>query len=259
MWWKKKKEPSIQDLNEDVKMLADIALNADPPDYNMAFMQYKLAAEEGDDKDAQYNLASMYATGRGTEKNYMLAAYWYKKVADQGDEEAKKLLKKVWLDYTNENIEDWTYAELFEQTAKYIENFYDEQNVFDLIESLSVYYCDKQNHSSAFKCFQAEAIFGKSSEAMYNLGICFNRERGVEQDDLAALYWLDKAADCGNVPAKTHRDGILDAYIHSQPAKIQDLLELLASWCERGTGEVPVDKEKSEYWREKARQYGQKV
>ena len=53
-----------------------------------------LAAEQGY-APAQYNLGVMYANGEGVAKNDEQAVKWYRKAAEQGDEDAKKLLEKL--------------------------------------------------------------------------------------------------------------------------------------------------------------------
>jgi TPR repeat protein len=58
------------------------------------FEFYKRRAEEGSD-DAQFQLATRYLTGKGTEKNSKLARQWLEKAAAQGHSEAKKLLASL--------------------------------------------------------------------------------------------------------------------------------------------------------------------
>ncbi|MDR3266582.1 MAG: sel1 repeat family protein [Tannerella sp.] len=253
---KEEKQLSIQELNESVKLLASIFMNDSPPDYERAFTQYMLAAKEGNDVDSQYNVASMYATGQGTEKNYLLAVYWFKKAADQGDEKAGTMLKKATLDYFNEHIEDWSPEGIFNAITDYYTQIYCYNkedaiaSAVDLIESIAVYYYkDKQNYVRALKCFRAMAEFGGSDSAMQNMGICYMRGYGTERNDLTALYWFDKAAGYKNEQAKENRDAIFRAYLFETGVlQSKELFELLASWCEQGINGIPVDIEKSNYW-----------
>ncbi len=62
--------------------------------YKKAFELLKKLAEQGDSQ-AQYNLGAMYENGEGTEENIEQAKYWYKKSADQGNEDAKEALKEL--------------------------------------------------------------------------------------------------------------------------------------------------------------------
>ena len=52
---------------------------------------YRAAAERGD-ADAQFNLGVCYKNGRGVEKSYVQAVYWYNKSAEQGYAKAQYYL-----------------------------------------------------------------------------------------------------------------------------------------------------------------------
>jgi len=58
-----------------------------PSSNSIAFQEIKARAEKGD-AHGQWELGSMYAEGRGMEKDKAEAAKWYAKAAEQGD--AKK-------------------------------------------------------------------------------------------------------------------------------------------------------------------------
>jgi len=49
---------------------------------------YRKAAENGNIK-AQFNLATLYENGEGTEKNLEKAFYWYQKASENGNEAAQ--------------------------------------------------------------------------------------------------------------------------------------------------------------------------
>jgi TPR repeat protein len=57
-------------------------------DEQKAFKLYQKAAKLSN-KLAQYNLALMYEDGSGVEKNIDQAIYWFKKSAEQGDQDAQ--------------------------------------------------------------------------------------------------------------------------------------------------------------------------
>lgn len=61
----------------------------------LAFRYYKLAADQGNDSDAQYNLACCYEDGEGTEKNISEAIKYYSLSKNQGNDDAIKKLKKI--------------------------------------------------------------------------------------------------------------------------------------------------------------------
>ena len=62
--------------------------------YTEAAQWYQRAAEQGDG-DAQYSLGNMYLMGEGIEQSDSKAAYWYRKAADQGHEEARNNLENI--------------------------------------------------------------------------------------------------------------------------------------------------------------------
>ena len=52
------------------------------------------AAEKGDAK-AQFHLGECYYKGDGVGQDYKQAVYWWRKAADQGDEDAKNNLRRL--------------------------------------------------------------------------------------------------------------------------------------------------------------------
>ena len=57
--------------------------NGVPQDYSLALFWYKKSAQQGNN-DAEFNVASMYEQGEGTPQNYAKAIFWYRKAADDG-------------------------------------------------------------------------------------------------------------------------------------------------------------------------------
>ena len=65
-------------------------------DYEGAFLEWLQVAEQGDAR-AQYNVAWMYANGKGTAQDFQEAANWYEKSADQGYVDAQYNLANLYL------------------------------------------------------------------------------------------------------------------------------------------------------------------
>jgi TPR repeat protein len=63
-------------------------------DFATAFQEWPPLAEQGD-AAAQYNLDILYDHGQYVPQNYYQAFNWYRKAAEQGDEDAKRLLKEL--------------------------------------------------------------------------------------------------------------------------------------------------------------------
>lgn len=106
-------------------------------------------------------------------------------------------------------------------------------------------------YSDAAKLFRAAAEYGNDGYSQNYLGVLYNIGAGVEKNDLAALYWLDKAVENGAADvAQTDKDGILNAYKASlSPAEFYEYMMQLSGWCSLGDENVPKDAEKAKYWR----------
>lgn len=77
---------SIEQLNDT---LFDLAMQLyNDGNYEMAFRQMKIVAEEGGARDAMFNLGIFYMRGIGTSENIDLGLEWLKKAALAGDEKA---------------------------------------------------------------------------------------------------------------------------------------------------------------------------
>ena len=263
-----KESKSIQDLNSTVKMLAHTALNSDPPDYKFAFINFKNAAENGNDAEAQYNLATLYATGKGVDKDLLSAAFWFNKAEEQGDAQAGKCKVKATWDYFFENIDQWDEYETYKAAIDFQILLYGKQNADDkakdLISGISANLMRRQDYAKSLKCYRAMAEFGNDDTSMFNLGLIYMQGFGTAINQLAALYWFDKAADLGNKQAKTNRDLVFNEFLKqkkgpveatmtlpgkfSMDFKAKSIFGVLSVWCKFGSDGVMLDEEKSKYW-----------
>jgi TPR repeat protein len=245
-----------------LKVFASVELDADPPNYGKAFEYYRIAAEKGRDPEAQYNLGILYANGQGTEKNLLLAAYWLRQAGEANFHDAQATESQVTFMYLDENIRTRTAREVFQAAIDYYRTLFGMENAVveanALIDAISKYYVkedENKDYVCALKCFRAMAEFGDSDSAMYNVGLCHLHGWGTPEEHPAALYWFDRAADCGNEQAGERRDGLIDVYRRgSGNAGAKNLLELLALWCRTGMPEVMHDERKSKYWEAKAKE-----
>jgi TPR repeat protein len=64
-------------------------------DYLQALQWFQKAAAQGD-ADAQWQLGSMYANGKGVPQNYKEAVEWYRRAADQGYRPAQDQLGYIY-------------------------------------------------------------------------------------------------------------------------------------------------------------------
>jgi len=75
----------------------DFAVLGLQQDFVAAVKWYRRSAEQGLTK-AQYNLAGMYANGKGAPQDYFEALKWYKEAANQGDTLAQRAIGEMYKD-----------------------------------------------------------------------------------------------------------------------------------------------------------------
>ena len=110
----------------------------------------------------------------------------------------------------------------------------------------------EQNFVEVAKLFRSAAEFGNDGYSQNFLAVLYNTGSGVGKNDLAALYWFDRATDNGVEVAKKDRDGIFNAYRNSNsPEEFNSLMQTLSDWCKTGTADIPQDAKKAAYWLEK--------
>ena len=79
--------------------------NGVPKNYQLAAYWYRRAAEQGEAL-AQYNLGVMYAEGLGVHKDYVLAHKWANLAASQGEKEAAKFRDDLAKDMNTSQIQE---------------------------------------------------------------------------------------------------------------------------------------------------------
>lgn len=203
---------------------------------------------------AQYNLGSLYAQGRGVKRDFLEGAYWFRKAALTGDQQAERMQLKCTLDYAMESLENNSYKELFEKMQRFAERIYPKRDSMQAaneeLYGLAVHFCNKKDFGKAEKFCRAAAEFGDDGRTQNILGVLYNAGAGVEQNDLHALYWFDRAADHGVEAAATDRDGIFHAYRSNLGREgLLEQLEILVAYCTAGTADIPKDTEKAKYWK----------
>ncbi len=86
-------------------------------EFGIAFHEFSLAAEEGLDL-AQYNLAILYFTGQGVEKNMELAFKWTDAAAQQGHLAAQFNLGSLYYSGDGTSVDKDKAVEMFGHAAK---------------------------------------------------------------------------------------------------------------------------------------------
>lgn len=219
-----------------------------------AFDTYRQIVQMCPDVTAQYNLGSLYARGLGTTQDFVEGAYWFHQASQSGDEQAGKLQAKCMLDYISQGLTDKSSREIYEEMNRFVTHVFPKENhqtvAGENLYEIGVHYLNKKDYVSAAKLLRAAAEFCDSGQAQNYLGVLYNAGLGVEKNDLVALYWLDRATDHHITAAKTDRDGMFNAYKNNfSPTEFWEQMQILARWCSVGTGDIPKDAEKAEYWR----------
>jgi TPR repeat protein len=143
-----------------------------PKDYEKAFYWHKKAALKGNSV-SMFRLWSMYKAGKGVKGNGKLAFSWCQKSAEAGYYKGMSRLSEIY------------------KGAYYIHSF-------------GSGYIKKDIEKSRFWGSKAliaykKAIKNGDVEAMYLLGCAYDDGEGVKENHTKAIFWLEKAAEKGNV------------------------------------------------------------
>lgn len=236
------------------RMLANAQMCLDSGMPERAFETYRHIVELTPDVTAQYNLGSLYAQGKGAKQDFLQAAYWFLQAVLNGDSGAEKLLTKSTMDYLEQDISGITPYELHQKMQRYTQLLYPKENenriAAKTLYGLAGHHFNKKEYEGAAKLFRTAAEYYNHEASQNYLAVLYNAGAGLEQNDLAALYWFDRAADNGVEASKKGRDGIMNAYFTSNsPEEFFDIIETLAKACVNGTPDIPKDNEKAQYWR----------
>ena len=251
----KNKEISSKNIIDTMLMTAEAAINKE--DYAMAIETYKDILKLEANATAQSNLGILYAQGKGVKQDFKEAAYWFRQAELSGDEQAEKLCLKCSMDFVHQNFDTRNAEQLYTDMVDFIKYVYPSTNDINLEVCRTLYaiagnHFNKQEYTYAAKLFRAAGEFGNDGYSQNYLAVLYNLGLGVEQNDLAALYWFDKATDNGAADvAQQDRDGILNAYKENfPPEEFSKIMLKLIEWCQTGSKDVPKDIAKSVYWRE---------
>ncbi len=245
---------SPEDVVKSLLVLGQVALDAG--DFGSAAEAYASALQLEQDETALYNLGSLYARGLGVRRDFVKAATLFHQAELKGNEQAGKLCAKCMFDYVHifaAKAPADLYAAMVIFTAQvYPEAVDSKREVNNGLFAIASTHLNKREYSEAAKVFRAGAEYGDDGYAQYYLGLLYDAGAGLSKNDLAALYWLDRAVDSDAADvAREARDGMLDACRQDRSAsEFRAAMETLSGWCEQGAPDVPVDHDKAAYWRE---------
>ena len=168
------------------------------PDFN----QTKPKAEGGD-PEAQNSLGEIYAEGKQVRSDYVEAANWYRKAADQGLAKAQHNLAVLY------DIGQGVPQDESEAAGWYLKAA--EQGFADAQYTLAGMYGlgrgVKRDPKEALKWYQHAAEQGDPL-ARYNLAERYERGKDVAEDFVEAYKWHCLAASVGLKDAATARDSL---------------------------------------------------
>ena len=136
------------------------------------YFELKLEEARQGNIDAQFEVGSMYYRGDDVQQDYLLAAEWYQKAADQGDDNAQRLLARMYRDGVGVNKDNAKAEKLFKQA-------------FDTYKGL---------------------VDNGDDNGSLGLGFIYEFGDGVEKNDGIAIEWYEKALQQGNFQAKVRLD-----------------------------------------------------
>ena len=203
---------------------------------------------------AKSTLANLYSQGKGIEQNFKEASYWFHQAELSGDEHAEKLCWKNTIDFINKDFELKNPEQLYWDMFSFVKFVYPEEdaklrtnrNLYTIAE----YYFKEKKYELAVKLFRAAAEFGDDGLSQNYISIMYRDALGIERNDLASLYWIDKASDNGIDIANEERIKQLEAYvINCTDEDFYKIMILLSNWCLFGCSYVPRDAKKANQWR----------
>lgn len=248
---KKDHSASLQQIIEAMLHIAQKCMEQN--DYAKAVEMYKSILQLQQNAAAQYNLGSLYAQGKGVARDFLEAGYWFRQAELSGDSEAGKMCTKCLMDHVQRGMGDKTAKDVYEDMTAFVRHVYPDRDAAgevnrNLVE-LAQFHLGKRGFATAGKLLRAAAEFGADANAQNFLGVLYNAGMGVEENDLAALYWFDKAADQGIEKALADRDGILNAYRNNLSSEeFYDDMARLSGWCAVGSADVPKGAQRAQRW-----------
>ena len=170
--------------------------------YDLAADFFRQAAEQGH-VDAQYRTGLCYDEGKGVREDSREAANWYQRAAEQGNVKAQYRLGECF-DYGHGVPKDTAMADRWFMAAA-------EQGDAKAEYKVGMRYTATYmpgNLDKAFVWFQKAAEQG-DPDAQYWLGRCYSRGDGVESDPEKAAEWFRRAAEQGHAVSQ---NALADCY-----------------------------------------------
>ena len=219
-------------------------------DHANAFSSFEQLAIGGN-RDAQYRLAQLYASGSGIARDPVQSANWYRRAADNGLADAQFALGVLYSTGTGVERDDGLAVDWYVNAAKqgHIDAQYNLGYMYasgrgidqDLVRARTWYQlAADQGHSRAqinlgamyasgdgvprddaraAQWYRMAALQG-DADAQYSLGYLYEFGRGVDSNRGQALRWYGEAAEQGHIEAG-HRQVALQAKLEASARRIK--------------------------------------
>ena len=239
---------------------ADIAMYK--RDYVRAVECYRNILKLESNPTVQYNLAILYAQGKGVEQNFMEAAYWLRQCEQGGNAQAGMWCLKCTWEYIHQNFDEKAPGQLYADMIRFTQYVDADAENIDReacrkLNAAANNHFYKHEYSASAKIYRAAAEFGYDGYSQTYLAELYNKGTGVEKNDMAALYWFDKAMENGAADiAQKQRDDILNVYkTDLLPSDFYKTMLQLSAWCSVGSNDIPKDAAKALFWQKIGEQH----
>lgn len=168
-----------------------------PKDYLQAATWFRKAAEQGE-TTAEYNLGVLYDDGDGVSRDYVQAAKWFRNAAEKGDPNAQYSLGVL---YAKGRGVTQDYA----QAAVWYRKAADGGDANAQNQLGVLYYFGHgvpEDYAQAANWYRKAAEQGDAN-AQFTLALLYDRGQGVPLDYVQAAVWFHKAAAQGNAAAQS--------------------------------------------------------
>ncbi len=203
--------------------------------YAKALAAFLEAEKSAPDRCTQYRIGKLYAAGLGTEQDYGEAALWLEKSADAGYKYAQYTLAGLYRDDKGVEQDYGLARELYAKASTFPYAAYELGKLYrdglggETDEERAARY-----FRQAFLGFQVMADRSPDDRLQYRIGWMLLHGVGTEQDEAAALSWLEKAVQGGNTFAKYQLGKLLLTGTDTVPKDVERALKLLAECAEDG-------------------------
>ncbi len=203
--------------------------------YGKALSAFLEAEKAAPDRFIEYRIGKLYAAGLGTEQDYGEAALWLEKSADAGYKYAQYTLAGLYRDGKGVEQDYAAARELYAKASTFPYAAYELGKLYrdGLGGEVDNDRAARYFHQ-AFLGFQIMADRTPDDRLQYRIGWMLLHGVGTEQDEVAALSWLEKAAEGGNPFAKYQLGKLLLAGTDTVPKDTARALELLTNCAEDG-------------------------